>query len=96
MDVISMEFKGILKLNISGCTKLTNRSIISLGRHCGQLQQLQAVGLEHVSPECFAELRSMLPKCKIVLEEELIMPPQQFEREKKRKIKIEKELAAGK
>ena len=77
IDVVALEFAGLIKLNISDCEKITNRSIVSLGRHCRNLKELQAVNLKNVSKECLEELTTILPKCHVVwmANEILPMPP---------------------
>ena len=73
IDVICMEFKGMTKLNISNCDKITNRSIVSLGRHCKNLKVLQAVGLSNVTKECIEEIKIVLKSCTVKANKEEIL-----------------------
>ena len=74
IDVIAMEYKGLLRLNLSYCEKLTDRAIVSIGRHCLHLREMQAVGLANVSSDCLEELKHTLSKCNIVTDEKVILP----------------------
>jgi len=75
IDVIAMEFSGLLKLNISYCEKITNRSIICIGRHCVHLRHFQIVGCNNVTADCIDEFRATLPKCECISEEKYITSP---------------------
>lgn len=74
LDVLSMEFTGLIKLNISSCEKITNRGIVSLGRHCLGLKQLQAVDLKNVSRESLEELDRERQHCRIVMDQNEVLP----------------------
>lgn len=74
IDVIAMEYKGLLRLNVSYCEKLTDRAIVSIGRHCLHLREMQAVGLANVSSDCLEELKHTLSRCNIVTDEKKILP----------------------
>ena len=55
-------------MNISDNDKVTNRSVVSLGRHCKNLKELQAVDCDHIDKMCLDELKAILPKCNIMSE----------------------------
>lgn len=74
IDVIAMEFSGLLKLNVSKCEKLTNRAIVTLGRHNKQLRELQAVDCKHVHLDSLTELAFTLPKCNVVGTAKEVLP----------------------
>jgi len=74
IDVICMEFAGLIKLNISDNDKVTNRSVVSLGRHCKNLKELQAVDCDHIDKMCLDELKAILPKCNIMSEKLEVLP----------------------
>jgi len=86
IDVVSMEFAGLMKLNISDCEKITDRSIVSLGIHCRNLKELQAINLEHVDKESFEDMKQVIPRCKITTTMEEIMP-EEMAKMKKEKMK---------
>jgi hypothetical protein len=74
IDVVSMEFTGLLKLNVSDCDKLTNRAIVSLGRHCRNLKELQAVGCKLVGKDATDELKGVLVNCNIISDHKEVLP----------------------
>ena len=74
VDVVCMEFTGLLKLNLSHCDKVTDRSIVSLGRHCKHLRELQTVNCSGITKDSLGELKGTLPKCNILGENFDVLP----------------------
>ena len=64
---IATSCPNLLFINISRCRNISSQSISFLSKHCAKLQVLQAACLNIKTESFIVEVKTLLPKCKIVL-----------------------------
>ena len=71
IEVLCLEFAGMVKLDLSACTKLTDDAVDSLIRHALHLRWLKAFNLPAVTAGKLEQLRLANPKLALVTTNEV-------------------------
>ena len=67
IEVLALEFSGIVKLDLSGCSRITDESMDSIARHSQHMRWLKICNCPQVSDLAIEMLKERYPHLTVVL-----------------------------